>query len=120
VARYKGQEHAAEVIETENGIRYRLEDGQEFSSPSSAGSTVMGGKACNGWRFWSLTCGEEASAPKSPPKRPGKKNASSTFQRLEDGRYFCSACMEAFEAPKGVEPHGCPQGHKPEGSEASS
>jgi hypothetical protein len=33
---------------------YRLEDGREFRSPSSAASAVMGGTAANGWRFWSL------------------------------------------------------------------
>ncbi len=47
-ARYKGQDYVCEVIETEEGIRYQLEDGQEFSSPSSAGRAVMGGKSCNG------------------------------------------------------------------------
>ena len=118
VARYKGQEYTAEVIEVDDGLRYRLEDGREFKSPSSAGSAVTGGKACNGWRFWSLAGSEEAK-PKSPPKRVGKGKASSTFELLEDGRYFCSACMEAFEAPEGVEPQGCPQGHKPEQPEAS-
>ena len=123
VARYKGQDYSAEVIETEvieteEGIRYRLEDGQEFTSPSSAGSAVTGGKACNGWRFWSLAGSEEAK-PKSPGKRPAKKKASSTFELLEDGRYFCSACQEPFQAPEGVEPQGCPKGHKPEQPKAS-
>ena len=55
VAKYKGAEHRAEVvIGAEGKTRYRLEDGREFKSPSSAGSAVMGGVACNGWRFWSL------------------------------------------------------------------
>ncbi len=115
-ARYKGQEHAAEVVEAEDGIRYRLEDGREFKSPSSAGSAVMGGKACNGWRFWSLAGSEGASAPKSAAKRSGKKKTSSTFERLEDGRYFCSACMDAFEVAEDQEPTECSQGHQPEAS----
>ena len=38
VARYKGKEYTAEVVETEEGLRYRLEDGKEFKSLSSAGS----------------------------------------------------------------------------------
>jgi hypothetical protein len=67
VARYKGQEHTAEVVKTEDGIRYRLADGSEFKSPSSAGSAVMGGNACNGWRFWSVA-GEDGKAPKREPK----------------------------------------------------
>jgi hypothetical protein len=61
VARYKGKEYTAEVVQTEEGLRYRL----------------------------------------------------------EDGRYFCSACMEAFEALAGVEPQGCPQGHRPEDFETA-
>ncbi len=119
VACYKSQDYKAEVVETEEGIRYRLEDGREFTSPSSAGSAVTGGKACNGWRFWSLAGSEVASLVKSPAKGPAKKKASSAFERLEDGRYFCSACMEAFEAPEGVEPQGCPKGHKLDQPEAS-
>ena len=54
VARYKGREYSANVVKTKDGVRYRLEDGREFKSPSSAGSAVMGGSACNGWRFWTL------------------------------------------------------------------
>ena len=115
VARYKGQEHTAEVVETEDGLRYRLEDGREFKSPSSAGSAVMGGSACNGWRFWSVA-GAEAK-PKKEPRKAAKKNGNpgnGLITRLEDGRWFCNACMEPFDAPAGVEPQGCPQGHSPE------
>ena len=48
VARYKGDAWTAEVGQTEQGVRYRLEDGREFKSLSAAGSAIMGGKACNG------------------------------------------------------------------------
>ena len=34
VARYKGKDHSALLVETEQGLRYRLEDGREFKSPS--------------------------------------------------------------------------------------
>lgn len=52
VAKYKGHEHRAEVFRDDEGkARFRLEDGREFKSPSAAGSAVMGGVACNGWRF---------------------------------------------------------------------
>ena len=55
VAKYKGTEHRCEVVTGEDGKRrFRLADGREFKSPSSAGSAVMGGTACNGWRFWSV------------------------------------------------------------------
>lgn len=111
VARYKGQAHTAEVVKTEEGIRYRLPDGRDFKSPSSAGSRVMGGNACNGWRFWSIAGEEQPKAPKKAAAKKGK--AKQTFERLEDGRYFCNACMEPFSAPNGVEPIGCPQGHEP-------
>src|SRR4030042_1623577 len=43
VARYKGQTYSAEVVETEEGLRYRLEDGHEFKSPSAAGGPGRGG-----------------------------------------------------------------------------
>ncbi len=109
VARYKGQDYSAEVVETEAGVRYRFEDGREFTSPSAAGSAIMAGSACNGWRFWSLA-GEEQ--PKKARKAAAKKQTA--FERLKDGRFFCSECQDAFEAPKGVEPIGCPKGHPAE------
>lgn len=118
VARYKGKDYTAEVVETEEGLRYRLEDGKEFKSPSSAGSAVMGGNACNGWRFWSLEGSEEAK-PKKVAKKTAKANGKPGFKRLDDGRYFCDSCMEPFDAPKDVTPVGCPKGHSPEDFKAS-
>jgi hypothetical protein len=65
VARYKGTEYRAGVVHDEEGKRrYRLADGREFKSPSSAGKAVMGGIACNGWRFWSI---DERSTAASEP-----------------------------------------------------
>jgi hypothetical protein len=52
-SRYKGKDRTCEVIRTVEGLRYRLDDGREFASPSSAGKAAMGGVSCNGWRFWS-------------------------------------------------------------------
>ena len=49
--------YQAEVVETPDGIRYRV-NGKEYKSPSAAGSAVMNGVACNGWRFWSVEGGE--------------------------------------------------------------
>jgi hypothetical protein len=137
VARYKGQTDSAEVVQTEEGLRYRLEDGREFKSPSAAGSAVMGGVACNGWRFWSLAGEGKAAAPKKERKAPApkaapkaKKPAPKTqgFQRLPNGegaaeataKFFCDACMAAFEAPVDSEPATCPKGHQPDGSPAES
>jgi hypothetical protein len=136
VARYKKQEHTATVVEGEGGgLRYRLEDGREFKSPSAAGSAVMGGVACNGWRFWSVAGEATAAAPKKERKAPAKKAATKAkkpatktqgFERLPNGegaaegtaKFFCDACMEAFEAPADSEPATCPKGHQPDGSPA--
>ena len=55
IAKYKKEEYRAEVIagEEEGKVKYRLADGREFKSPSSAGTAITG-KACNGWAFWSI------------------------------------------------------------------
>ena len=67
VGRYRKQDHSAEVVAAEDGgVRYRLSDGQEYKSPSAAGSAVMGGMACNGWRFWSLVKGDEIGEAPEP------------------------------------------------------
>ena len=79
VARHKGKDHRCEVVAGEEGrVRYRLADGREFSSPSSAGSAVMGGVACNGWRFWSLAADNDAvNAPAKPAKSTKKRGTGS-------------------------------------------
>ncbi len=69
-ARYKGKTHTCEVVQTEEGIRYRLADGREFKSPSSAGSAVMDGMACNGWRFFS----REGEEPEPKPRKAKAEN----------------------------------------------
>jgi hypothetical protein len=122
VARYKGKEHTAEVVETEAGLRYRVADGREFKSPSSAGSAVMGGSACNGWRFWSVAGNEPEAKPKKAARK-AKKNGSAGDGLLvrgeEEGRWLCVLCEESFDAPPGVEPLGCPKGHTAEDFKAS-
>jgi len=116
VARYKKQEHSATVIEAEGGgLRYRLEDGREFKSLSAAGSALMDGKACNGWRFWSLADSEEAK-PKQRGRSGKKANPGANLTPLEDGRWFCSTCQEAFPVQTDFEPKECPKGHKQEES----
>jgi hypothetical protein len=112
VARYKKQEYSATVVEAEGGgLRYRLEDGREFKSPSAAGSAVMGGVACNGWRFWSVAGSQEAK-PKQRERRGKKANPGANLTPLEDGRWFCSTCQEAFPVQPGFEPEECPKGHR--------
>jgi hypothetical protein len=51
--KYAGR--TVDVVKTKDGLIYRLDDGQEFKSPSAAGAAVFGkGRTCNGWAFWSI------------------------------------------------------------------
>jgi hypothetical protein len=95
-AKHKGTTYGMEVVQTEEGIRYRLEDGREFTSPSAAGSAVMNGTACNGWRFWSLAeqVTEETKTPKKRPKVKG--NGSDSQETVACGETFPSSA-EATE-----------------------
>ena len=68
VARHKKQTYSTDVIAGADGkLRYRLVDGREFKSPSSAGTAITG-KACNGWAFWSLANPEQQEAPANKPE----------------------------------------------------
>ena len=126
-AKHKGQTYSAEVVETEGGVRYRLEDGREFKSPSAAGSAVMGGVACNGWRFWSLAPTGETPAPAAEPAKKGKAKFRTikkvaNQQGLDEGqvRYWCSACMKSFVVEGGQEPEACPEGHRADDPEPTA
>ena len=66
IARYNREEYRAEVAAGEEG-KYKLADGRELKSPSSAGTAITG-KACNGWAFWSIETEEE-----KPPKEEATK-----------------------------------------------
>lgn len=60
VAKYKKQTYSCMVTEGEGGkLRYRLEDGREFKSPSAAGMAITG-HACDGWVFWSVETAQTA------------------------------------------------------------
>ena len=60
VGRYHKQPYVCEVLEGDGGkLRYRLEDGREFKSPSAAGMAITG-HACDGWVFWSVEKTETA------------------------------------------------------------
>ena len=70
ISHHKKGEHQAEVICGEDGKPvYRLADGREFKSPSSAGTAITG-KACNGWAFWSL----ETPAARKGNSEPAKED----------------------------------------------
>ena len=61
--RYHKQSYSCEVVEDAEGkLRYRLEDGREFKSPSAAGMAITG-HACDGWVFWSVQTEETTATP---------------------------------------------------------
>lgn len=133
VARHKGKEHVCEVVETKDGLRYRVDDPEYkdffFNSPSSAGRAVTGGVAVNGWRFWSLEGTLKERTPKSEkPKadKPAKKSAGKTVKpKAKKGgakkgakkatkkvaraasrdSYGCGVCPETFPTLKAATKH---------------
>ena len=107
-ATYKKQEYSCEVVKTKDGVIYRLADGQEFKSLSSAGSAVMAGSACNGWRFWSLE-GDPPQAKTPSAAKTTKAELVIKPMKGAEGRFFCSACQDAFASEEGNP--ACPKGH---------
>ena len=105
-AKYKGTQYAVEVVEGEGGkLLYRLGDGREFKSPSSAGSAVMGGSACNGWVFWRVddrTAGA-ATKPAKATVKPAAKKPAKTTAKVE--RQRCDTCGKSFVSAKQLEHH---------------
>jgi hypothetical protein len=124
VANYKKQAFVCtvEAGEEEGALAFVLEDGSKHKSPSAAGSKVMGGVACNGWRFWSLEGDAPAASEAKPERKPrgGKKKQSKTITKMakpdgiaeNESRWFCSACMDGFVIEGSDEPEACPQGHR--------
>ena len=60
------------------GVRFVPEDGRKFKSASSAASAVMGGKAVNGWRFWSV----QGTKPQAQEGREKPETQASKSKRL--------------------------------------
>jgi hypothetical protein len=140
VADYKKQTYVCTVESgnEEGSTLFVLEDGKRFKSPSAAGSAVMGGTACNGWRFWSVE-GEapvakaakpaKAKAPaKASKPKTRKPKATKLIFRLDDQtgategmcRWWCSACMDAFEVFGAEKPEQCPEGHRIDDAELTA
>ena len=131
VARYHKQPYACQVVEGEGGkLRYHLEDGREFKSPSAAGVAITG-KSCNGWAFWSVeTTGTtpapaagQTEVPTEPPKEsaPAAEKPAPVMKIFRtpnqkgtgrQTRWYCHDCGKSFLADIGVLPETCPQGHK--------
>ena len=140
VANYKKQRYVCTVeANTEGeGVAFVLEDARRFKSPSAAASAVMGGKAVNGWRFWSLesdapATSTEAATPKA--KKASKANATKKAARTKRlihkvpnqqgdpagrARYWCTACMKSFLAEDDSRPEVCPEGHRADDPELTA
>ena len=132
VANYKKTRYTATV--REDGIYVfpaPLTPGP-FKTLSGAGKAVMGGIACNGWRFWSPANGEPTMRPARATRvkestelgglwvsSPARPRLARQIKRVpnqkgvEEGktRWFCSACMAGFQEETGITPATCPQGH---------
>ncbi len=120
VARYKKQDRTCEIVETPDGLRYRLDDGTEHRSPSSAGKAAMDGVACNGWRFWSIEGTEpkpKAEKPAKAKKQPAAKKPAAKKGKAKSAKkpkaakmasaasYGCGACGESFTTQKKAVDH---------------
>ena len=126
--RYHKQSYSCEVVENAEGkLRYKLEDGREFKSPSAAGMAITG-HSCDGWKFWSLQTEQTApaetevkeqpaeptselvpSAAKSDPKKTGVFLVPNQ-KGVPEGqiRWFCRDCGKSFIASAVEVPGICP------------
>ena len=107
VARYKKEEHQAELVAGEGDkTLIRLADGREFTSVSAAGSAVMGGVACNGWRFWSLEGAEEAKPAKPEKLKAERKGSTKAKVKKEgEGKIACGECGQEFDTSREAADH---------------
>ena len=130
VASYRKQAHACMVEKAEEGDGkvFVLEDGRKFKSASAAASAVMGGKAVNGWRFWSV----QGTKPKAKEGGEKPETQASKSKRLVyrvpnqkgiaegQSRWFCRACMKGFVIGGDRQPEACPAGHRANNSERTA
>ena len=143
VGTYKGKKYSCEVVEHGDRLYFVLPDGHVHRSPSAAGKAITGA-ATNGYRFWSVPgkapsgqrgrqkAAREALAAMAADEAPSTANGADSAngaarparliqcaksqEDVPEGlvRYFCSSCMEAFEAAdagSGQVPERCQQGH---------
>ena len=120
VATYKKQAHTCTVVEQKGKTLFEY-NGKTFTSPSAAGSAVMGGVYCNGWRFWSVE-GTEPKAAKAKETATRTENGKKLVRQIKkvpnqkgvaegSTKFFCSACMNGFTAEGNSVPPTCPEGH---------
>ena len=131
--RYHKQSYSCEVVENAEGkLRYKLEDGREFKSPSAAGMAITG-HACDGWVFWSVQTEETTACPNAenqrnclrqrqthkepaaellPKRRPEETGVFLVPNQkgVPEGqiRWFCRDCGKSFIASAVEVPGVCP------------
>lgn len=127
-ARYKQRERTCNVVQTDEGLRFKLDTGELYKSPSSAGKAAMDGVACNGWRFWSVQGQEPAhrepkaekaemakkAGTKGAKKGSAKKGAAKSAAMKAKGKraraedvpsYGCGGCGAVFGSQKAAVAH---------------
>jgi hypothetical protein len=96
--RYHKQSYTCEVVENAEGkLRYKLEDGREFKSPSAAGMAITG-HACDGWVFWSVQTEETTAKPDA--ENQGGAPAAETEQKEESKEPATDAAPNVDKNPK--------------------
>ena len=141
IGRYHKQSYSCEVVENaEEKLRYKLEDGREFKSPSAAGMAITG-HACDGWVFWRMVTEETTATPnaenqeaapaaeterKEEPAAEPTPNATKTDPKktgvflvpnqkgVPEGqiRWFCRDCGKSFITSAVEIPGICPTKHQ--------
>ena len=139
VGRYHKESYTCEVVETEGKLKYRLQDGREFKSPSAAGMAITG-HACDGWVFWSVQTEEKVPATNTENQEPAPAaetkqtvpvtetapNATKTDHKktgvflvpnqkgVPEGqiRWFCRDCGKSFITSAVEIPGVCPAKHQ--------
>lgn len=120
-ANYRGKTHAVDVIESDSGgIAFQLDTGEVFTSMSAAGSRVMGGISCNGWRFWSRsddlrpprqTAASQSQITRRPKPQPYRNLRPIPSASGTPPAWWCSACLAPFTQQDPAPPIECPHGH---------
>jgi len=124
----------------EGKLRYKLEDGREFKSPSAAGMAITG-HACDGWVFWSVKTEENAPAPNAEKQEtPSAADANRMIEPVTETapnttktdpkktgvflvpnqkgvpegqiRWFCRDCGKSFITSAVEIPGVCPAKHQ--------
>lgn len=135
-ARYKSKVYMCHVTDRGGGqTGFTLMDKgmpkDEYKSPSTAGRAVMGGIACNGWRFWSLATDFDAGngqrgqakadrkAPKKAVRGPAKKPAAARRVPNPEAKqkpFACGECGQDYAEQEEAE--ACLDSHRAEAEAA--